>query len=340
MNDLMRPALYDAWHDILPVRQESGATTEYEIVGPVCESGDFLGHARPLAVAEGDLLAVLDVQSTVRNAFSAADRKLVTNLATQIATAMHDVSRNEQLSSTQKAVDARTMLINTTVAMHRWGHRIHNQAQNIKEAVGLIKRDPAQLDRRLNTIARLAADIQRKPVKEPLHAEKGVDLWPVNALLQDKVQQVMADWPVENRPTPVDVSWRLEAADVDHVAVNPDYFEQVVETILDNAERYGRDQGRLHIVVGTCRVGQQVEISFADDGPGISPDVLAQLSEGPVEADPDKPGMGIALYLARLIMDTYRGRIRYEATAPRGAIVTLAFPLKPPPAGAVEGGIR
>lgn len=59
MNDLMRPALYDAWHDILPVRQESGATTEYEIVGPVCESGDFLGHARPLAVAEGDLLAVM-----------------------------------------------------------------------------------------------------------------------------------------------------------------------------------------------------------------------------------------------------------------------------------------
>ena len=59
MNDLMRPALYDAWHDILPVRQESGATTEYEIVGPVCESGDFLGHARALAVAEGDLLAVM-----------------------------------------------------------------------------------------------------------------------------------------------------------------------------------------------------------------------------------------------------------------------------------------
>jgi diaminopimelate decarboxylase len=59
MNDLMRPALYDAWHDILPVRQGAGATTEYEIVGPVCESGDFLGHARALAVAEGDLLSVM-----------------------------------------------------------------------------------------------------------------------------------------------------------------------------------------------------------------------------------------------------------------------------------------
>ena len=59
MNDLMRPALYDAWHDILPVGQGASDTTEYEIVGPVCESGDFLGHARALAVAEGDLLSIM-----------------------------------------------------------------------------------------------------------------------------------------------------------------------------------------------------------------------------------------------------------------------------------------
>jgi diaminopimelate decarboxylase len=61
MNDLMRPALYDAWHDIVPVKvdAESTAKTTYEIVGPVCESGDFLGHDRNLALNEGDLLAVL-----------------------------------------------------------------------------------------------------------------------------------------------------------------------------------------------------------------------------------------------------------------------------------------
>ncbi|MBM3391385.1 MAG: diaminopimelate decarboxylase [Betaproteobacteria bacterium] len=58
MNDLMRPALYDAWHDIEPVRQRPGAATEYEVVGPVCESGDFLGHGRRLAVEAGDLLAI------------------------------------------------------------------------------------------------------------------------------------------------------------------------------------------------------------------------------------------------------------------------------------------
>jgi diaminopimelate decarboxylase len=58
MNDLMRPALYDAWHDIVPVRQRHGDTRQYSIVGPVCESGDFIGHDRDLALAEGDLLAI------------------------------------------------------------------------------------------------------------------------------------------------------------------------------------------------------------------------------------------------------------------------------------------
>lgn len=59
MNDLMRPALYDAWHDIVPVVLRSGAPGRvYDVVGPVCETGDFLGKARTLALREGDLLAV------------------------------------------------------------------------------------------------------------------------------------------------------------------------------------------------------------------------------------------------------------------------------------------
>ncbi len=59
MNDLIRPALYDAWHDIQPVRERRTPARRYEVVGPICESGDFLGHDRELSVAEGDLLAIM-----------------------------------------------------------------------------------------------------------------------------------------------------------------------------------------------------------------------------------------------------------------------------------------
>jgi len=59
MNDLMRPALYDAYHDIKAVKPRTEDIAIYEIVGPVCESGDFLGHDRALALQEGDLLAIM-----------------------------------------------------------------------------------------------------------------------------------------------------------------------------------------------------------------------------------------------------------------------------------------
>ena len=59
MNDLLRPALYDAWHEIQAVRRRPLPPRRYEIVGPVCESADFLGHDRELAIEAGDLLAVM-----------------------------------------------------------------------------------------------------------------------------------------------------------------------------------------------------------------------------------------------------------------------------------------
>jgi diaminopimelate decarboxylase len=59
MNDLIRPALYDGFHEIVPVRPREQGTRSYQVVGPICESGDFLGHDRELALAEDDLLAVL-----------------------------------------------------------------------------------------------------------------------------------------------------------------------------------------------------------------------------------------------------------------------------------------
>ena len=59
MNDLIRPALYQAWHDVLPVNRADGKNAKvYDIVGPVCESGDFLAKDRRLATAEGEVLAI------------------------------------------------------------------------------------------------------------------------------------------------------------------------------------------------------------------------------------------------------------------------------------------
>jgi diaminopimelate decarboxylase len=59
MNDLMRPAMYEAWHGVQPVVTRNDAAQVYDIVGPVCESGDWLARQRSLAVEQGDLLAIM-----------------------------------------------------------------------------------------------------------------------------------------------------------------------------------------------------------------------------------------------------------------------------------------
>jgi diaminopimelate decarboxylase len=59
MNDLIRPALYQAWHEVRTVRESAAADAVYDIVGPVCESADFLAKQRSLSAREGDLLAIM-----------------------------------------------------------------------------------------------------------------------------------------------------------------------------------------------------------------------------------------------------------------------------------------
>src|SRR5205823_771909 len=62
MNDLLRPALYEAWHAIVAVQPRADRSDapprRWDVVGPVCESSDWLGRDRELALAEGDLLAI------------------------------------------------------------------------------------------------------------------------------------------------------------------------------------------------------------------------------------------------------------------------------------------
>ena len=88
MNDLIRPALYQSYHRIEPVAPRSGAGEVYDVVGPVCESGDFLGKARKLNVQQGDLLAVMSagaygmVQSSNYNTRGRAAEVLVDGATT------------------------------------------------------------------------------------------------------------------------------------------------------------------------------------------------------------------------------------------------------------------
>ncbi|MFH0255557.1 diaminopimelate decarboxylase [Vibrio rumoiensis] len=99
MNDLIRPALYQAWMDIVPVAPRQGQPTTYDLVGPICETGDFLGKDRELVLEEGDLLAV---RSAGAYGFVMASNYNTRARAAEVmvdGSAVHLVRQREALSS-------------------------------------------------------------------------------------------------------------------------------------------------------------------------------------------------------------------------------------------------
>ncbi len=99
MNDLLRPALYRSWHGIVPVQSGSKAVEQrYDVVGPVCESADFLGLDRSLAIAAGDLLAVTSAGAygaTMASNYNARPRPAEILVAGAVA---HKIRRRETLA--------------------------------------------------------------------------------------------------------------------------------------------------------------------------------------------------------------------------------------------------
>ena len=110
MNDMLRPALYQAWMDIQPVTDSDVETKTYDVVGPVCETGDFLGKDRPLTIAEGDCLCVFSagaygfVMSSNYNTRPRAAEIMVDGDQTHLVRAretIEDLVRGEQLLPSQ-----------------------------------------------------------------------------------------------------------------------------------------------------------------------------------------------------------------------------------------------
>ncbi|MDK2124779.1 diaminopimelate decarboxylase [Parachitinimonas caeni] len=108
MNDLIRPALYEAWHDIVPVcSQPDTPARVYDVVGPVCESSDFLGKDRTLAIHQGDCLAVLSAGAygqTMSSNYNTRPRAAEVLIEAGAARLIRSRESYEQLLENEKAL--------------------------------------------------------------------------------------------------------------------------------------------------------------------------------------------------------------------------------------------
>ena len=217
----------------------------------------------------------------------------------------------------------------------QWSHRLRNQAQIIVEQVNLLRQDlelpeteRKRLPYRLDMIARLGEEIKRKPIKDPLDPEKGVRLEPANPLLRETISRLTATWSRNEATSRIDLELAFGAGEGDLIAVNREWFEIVIEHVLQNAAQYAGRGPAPRIVVASRRVGKTVEIVIADNGPGIPENRRKSLLEAPLDKEPDEPGLGMGLFIAQMIMETYQGRITISVNEPQGAVITLSFPRK------------
>ena len=105
MNDLLRPVLYDAWHDVLPVMRRESPAQRYDIVGPVCESADFLAKERALTVVAGDLLAIMSAGAygmTMSSNYNSRPRPAEVMVDEQTAHLVRDRESAESLFASER----------------------------------------------------------------------------------------------------------------------------------------------------------------------------------------------------------------------------------------------
>ncbi len=108
MNDLMRPALYDAFHAIHPVQKNESTVQVYEVVGPICETGDFIAHGREMAVVQGDVLAVMSAGAygmSMSSNYNTRPRAAEVMVDGEHVHLVREREKTEQLYASEKIID-------------------------------------------------------------------------------------------------------------------------------------------------------------------------------------------------------------------------------------------
>lgn len=108
MNDLMRPALYDAFHAVNPVQKNGAQKQIYEVVGPICETGDFIAHGREMAVVQGDVLAVMSAGAygmSMSSNYNTRPRAVEVMVDGEHVHLVREREKTDQLYASEKIID-------------------------------------------------------------------------------------------------------------------------------------------------------------------------------------------------------------------------------------------
>ncbi len=282
---------------------------------------------------DGQVIGVINVEHPDYAAFDLEDQRTLEALAAQAAIAIRNVRQYTELKRTKGLVGARTALAWMGMANSTWRHSIEGSAINIRNAVGLLRRDlngvieevadKTKITRKLDLIERNASRILEKPITPPLSSEEGVEELPINDLLQERIRQLQQNDDYQH----IDIQLHLEASADISVQISPEWLRRALDLLVDNAVEAMRHCPQQRLDIRTQIVLDKVEIALADTGKGIPPPVQAKLLQERIEKSSDEPGLGMGLLMVQAIVQTYGGDIQVKETGPTGTTMLISLPI-------------
>jgi GAF domain-containing protein/FixJ family two-component response regulator/anti-sigma regulatory factor (Ser/Thr protein kinase) len=285
-----------------------------------------------------ELIGVLDMMSLLPNAFDDDDEKLMVTLAAQLAVAIQNARRYQDLLDINGYVGAYTAVDWMKMISATWGHNINREVSTALGLVALLRgtleattvppivhQDLERLEQELNTIKSI-------PIIVPLSSEDTVTTIPINELVQTYLERQWQHLDYQAVQLHLDLEATLDARV--QVRASREWLRQALKILVDNAVQAMLDSDRptRQLTVRTWLADEQVEIAIRDTGPGLPREVVEKGFDTPIIKPEGSRGAGIGLIIAKTIVRAYRGTMRVATTDHTGTEIVLAFPVENQPA--------
>ena len=297
--------------------------------------GDFPTHEKvrssagiPLLI-DDQAVGVVFVNYRKPHQFSAQQRDDLQLFATQVALAIQNARRYEDIKQQKGLVGSRTALAFMGMTNSIWGHSIQGHAINIRMAATLLRQDlqegcdsPQEFARLMGRLDLIESQVQKVIDKEmiPQLSEENAPLIKLNDLIQERINQLRSGESYKG------VRFQLELGEEARVKMAPVWFQNVLDIVVDNGIKAMEKTARKKIKVRTRLAHNRVEILVTDVGHGISPE-LRELILNEQIVNYDQNGLGLGLLMAQAILQSYGGDIKLERTGPTGTTFSIVLPV-------------
>ena len=257
------------------------------------------------------------------------DRNSLESLAAQAAVAIQNARRFEELTNIGAYIGPVTAFQWMKMVSKGWSHDIDGRVGAAKREImnvgnSLGKGNVGEAKTRLQELSR-AIEGLNIPIVPPLSPEYQIDLVQINDFLRDYFdgRSKDNDWNVE-------YNLQEEIDSIGAVRASRPWLSQLFKLLVDNAlaAMLTANSPKMELTVGSRAIGDWIEISVRDTGPGIPADFQDRIFDLPKEKAEGELGAGVGLMLANMIVRIYGGTIRVGDTGPAGTTIVVTFPLQ------------